>query len=91
MSLFEEDNHSALTAIGDQGGIEALALVGTFMQANAEADAKLMRSLYEGLEADRDRWKNRALAAEGQLAAVESRFMAMIFDPPSEHEWGGGA
>lgn len=33
-------------------------------------------------EADRDRWKERALNAEAQLRAIERRALSMIFAPP---------
>lgn len=87
MSLTDDNNLDAYKAIGEEGGTDALALVATCMEQNARHLDHIETGLRASIEADRDRWKRRAIDAEAQLAAIERRMMGLLFAPPQPQDF----
>lgn len=90
-SVFEE-NRDAGKAIAEVGGSEVVGLVMGIMARDAEAAYDLERSLYEGLERDRDRWKERAERAEAELQILLDRQIRSMYvsDEEIDRRLAGG-
>lgn len=76
------EHGEAMAQIAAEGGAQAIELVTTLMEYNARIDFDMMTKLYEGMEADRDRWMARALEAENQLDLVQYRFNRLFGRSP---------
>jgi hypothetical protein len=68
----------ALAAVGEEGGGEAVKLLGDIFAANAREQQWIADTVNRGLEAERDEWKERALIAEARLARIEDRLFSLL-------------
>lgn len=80
MSQFD-DTREAVATIGREGGPEATGLLVALMDWNARERAGVLAMVLESTEADRDRWKARALDAERHLRAIEGRVWSLLREP----------
>jgi hypothetical protein len=88
MSGIDHETTETMRAIGEEGGLEALAMVGAVLESNRRHADWLANTIQGGLEVDVERWKRRALRAESQLAAIRIRFEGLLYDPPTDDEIG---
>jgi len=68
----------AVEAVAREGGPEAANLLTTLMERNRRDIEWAENIVKEGLERDVEFWKDRALMAEAELAAVQAAFYDMI-------------
>ena len=80
-------NLAAYQAIGDEGGMQALAMVADIMERNQAATAGMLESLYEGEVEAHKLTKRRLAIAEARLAQAQERF-ARLFDYDPDF-WAG--
>lgn len=71
-------NGEAMQRIGEES-LEAAGLVFGLLDHSARQRETLEQQLYEGMEADRDRWKKRALDAERRLGRAAERLVDLLF------------
>lgn len=62
----------------DTDYIEGMGLLAECMQANANHLNSVHQTLIEGLEQDRDRWRERALEAENRLERAQNRLLDLF-------------
>lgn len=61
------------------GNVPATSLMLSILDSNARASEAVSNRLQESLEADRDRWRDRALVAEELVDAMERNMLAMLY------------
>ena len=81
MTTFEE-NRDAGQEIARIGGSKAAGLVVGILAHNAERAARQDEEIRRWVEQERDEWRERALYAEAELAAVRASIRGLIY--PSE-------
>lgn len=70
---------------------EASGLLAGIMQRNADDAARLDAQIREGVEADRDQWRERALWAEAELDGVRRNIERLMIVPEHhDHDHAGG-
>ncbi len=79
-----EDTREAISAIATESP-EAAGLVVALMEHSSREREWIEDAIKGSLETERDYWKDRALQAERQLAAVETRVMNLL--APAPEEW----
>lgn len=84
-----EDTREAVTAIGQKAGPEATGLLVALMEQDRRHIDWVDEQIRGGLEAERDRWKARALDAERHLAVIEARIMGLLSEPDFDPYDGG--
>lgn len=72
-----ETTREAVTKVAEESP-EASGLLAALMATNADHLASLQTSLYEGMEADRDRWRERAIEAETRLLRAQDRILELF-------------
>ena len=90
MSQFD-DTREAVTTIAEKAGPEATGLLVACMQSSARHLEWVDEQIRGGLEADRDRWRVRALEAERHLAWVQTNVLGLIAPPTDWDPNGRGA
>jgi hypothetical protein len=65
-------------AVAEEGGSEGVRILGDLMAYNEREQEWLASTIQAGLEADRDRWQERALAAEERLHRIENRLFSLL-------------
>lgn len=76
------ENHEAMLTIGEEGGVESLALVASLMEQNARHSDALMASLYEGEREAHNQTKDRLDKALGDLDRIRFNVNCLLFGDP---------
>lgn len=69
----------AMAAVAAEGGPQSAGLLADLMDRNARDIQWAQDRVNEGLERQRDEWRDRALDAEAELEAVRALFEAMLY------------
>lgn len=77
------DNPHPVETIARELGPEGAGLVVGLMEHSRRETDSIMARLKEGDEAEIERWKDRAHAAEHRLWLIEQRFMNLLFGETS--------
>lgn len=67
-----------LAVVAEEGGTEAVSLIGNILEANRREAEWLSNTIQSGLENERDEWRERAIAAEDRLRRIELRLYALL-------------
>lgn len=84
-----QENLEAMKTIGNEGGVEALALVAAFQESSHRSIEAVFQSLYEGEKEAHECTSERLRIAEERLDQARDRFTRMFEHDPDY--WGGSA
>lgn len=68
----------AAAKIAEEGGPSAVGALVTIMDANARHVESIEGLVRQGIENERDEWRERALNAEERLARIQNRILGFL-------------